>query len=110
MDINLKRARLWNGWLLISGQRRLTDSATESPHTIEIVVRCESVNQWTYDPAGKLVMIEPAAGALLIVRESRVGPVSGTGTGMPVEQLDDLLWQGCVGTSGSPLRGGDSHG
>jgi hypothetical protein len=110
MDINLKRARLWNGWLLISGQQRT--GVTESPATTEYVIRCASVKLWSYTPAAMVIVIDVdrTSAPPLVVRQARTGPISGTVQGQSIESLDDLLWQGCVGASGSPLRSGTLSG
>jgi hypothetical protein len=103
MDITLKRARLWKDWLLISGQQRT--GVTESPATTEYVIRCASVKLWSYTPAAMVIVIDVdrTSAPPLVVRQARTGPISGTAQGQSIESLDDLLWQGCVGMSGSPL-------
>ena len=52
-DISVKRARLHNGWLVVSGNRR----GIQNP-SLEAVIRCDQVYAWTYHPANPMVIVE----------------------------------------------------
>jgi hypothetical protein len=111
MDLNVKRARLHNGWLLISGYRVGTMAGRPEAATTEVLVRCERVERWAFHRASRTITIYQGGPAPALWLRFPTPPATFRPVGAATEEadklaadVDDLLWQGCAGISGSPLR------
>lgn len=95
MEIHVTRARAFNGMVVLSGLTRPTMSGNQ--RRVEYVVRGDAVALWRYFPAtgeGVTVVMKGDVERLYLKATDEVD----------ADQLDDVLWQACVGLSSSPLR------
>lgn len=106
MRINAKRARIYNGWLLVTHQQYSGADGTKRG-TTEFVIRGDTITAWWYTP-GVRPYIQVERGQVTDTVRLELQPDEGGD--VTFEQLDDMLWALGPGYSGSPLRSGVGPG